>query len=243
MADVIDMKLGVIGGLGPMATAFFLERVIEMTDAACDQEHLDMIIYNAPSIPDRTRYILGLSKDNPVPPMIRIGRKLVEQGVAWIAIPCITAHYFHSELSEAIGRPIINAIRETASHLSQQGVRIAGVAATDGTLAGRLFQDELAAHDIRCIVPDKQAQQAIMDLIYRDIKAGRAADMEQFAAVTDGLRRKGAESIILGCTELSLIKRDNPIGPGFIDVMDVLAKAAILACGCPLKPEYTNLIT
>lgn len=243
MVDAVDMKLGVIGGLGPMATAFFLERVIEMTKAACDQEHLDMIIYNAPSIPDRTRYILGLSQDNPVPPMIRIGRKLVEQGVACIAIPCVTAHYFHDELSEAIERPIIHAIRETVGQLKQQGVKAAGVAATDGTLAGRLFQNELAKQDIRCIVPDQQVQQSIMDLIYRDIKAGLPADMEQFHAVSARLRREGAETIILGCTELSLIKRDNPIGPGYLDVMDVLAKAAILTCGSPLKPEYINLIS
>ncbi|MDW7659157.1 MAG: amino acid racemase [Bacillota bacterium] len=243
MVDATDMKLGVIGGLGPMATAFFLERVIGMTDAACDQEHLEMIIYNVPSIPDRTRYILGLSKDNPVPPMIRIGRRLVEQGVACIAIPCVTAHYFYRELSEAINRPIIHAIRETVGQLRQQGVKAAGVAATDGTLSGRLFQEELEQNGIRSIVPGLQMQQTIMDLIYQDIKAGQAADMERFDAVSDEMRRNGAETIILGCTELSLIKRDNLIGSGYLDVMDVLAKAAIITCGRPLKTEYTNLIT
>lgn len=243
MADGTDIRLGVIGGLGPMATAFFIERVVDMTDASTDQEHLDMIIYNVPSIPDRTRYILGQSPDSPVAPMIRIGQKLVEQGVAWIAIPCITAHYFHQVLSEAIRCPIIHAIRETAGELRQQGVRAAGIAATDGTLAGQLFQDELGRQGITSIIPQKKTQAAIMNLIYGNIKAGLPADMDRFAAVSAELRQSGAETIILGCTELSVIKRDNPIGSGYLDVMDVLARSAILACGGPLKAQYSCLIT
>lgn len=70
------MRLGIIGGLGPMATAYFMELLINMTDAKCDQDHLEMIIYNCPSIPDRTAYILGKSNANPVVPIIKIGKKL-----------------------------------------------------------------------------------------------------------------------------------------------------------------------
>ena len=81
------MTLGVIGGLGPIATAYFMELIIKMTDAACDQDHLDMIIYNSPRIPDRTSYILGRSDENPVKPMIEIGRKLAQQGADCISIP------------------------------------------------------------------------------------------------------------------------------------------------------------
>lgn len=89
------MKLGVIGGLGPLATACFLEMVTKMTDASCDQEHLEMIIYSAPGIPDRTAYILGRSPDSPVKPMIEIGRKLAREQVSCIAVPCMTAHYLY----------------------------------------------------------------------------------------------------------------------------------------------------
>ena len=94
------MSLGIIGGLGPMATAYFMELLINMTDAKCDQDHLEMIIYNCPSIPDRTAYILGKSNANPVVPIIKIGKKLKEQNVDCISIPCITAHYFHDEIEE-----------------------------------------------------------------------------------------------------------------------------------------------
>ena len=97
------MRLGIIGGLGPMATAYFMELLINMTDAKCDQDHLEMIIYNCPSIPDRTAYILGKSNANPVVPIIKIGKKLKEQNVDCISIPCITAHYFHDEIEEKTG--------------------------------------------------------------------------------------------------------------------------------------------
>ena len=92
--------LGVIGGLGPMATAYYMELVIQMTDASCDQEHLNMIISSRPGTPDRTRYILGLSDENPAPVMIDAGRWLVAEGAEILAIPCITAHYFQKQLEE-----------------------------------------------------------------------------------------------------------------------------------------------
>ena len=90
--------IGVIGGLGPLATAHFMELVIEMTDAKRDQENVDMIVYNFPSIPDRTGYILGSNLKSPLPGLKNVAHALVRQKVSCIAIPCVTAHYFHKEL-------------------------------------------------------------------------------------------------------------------------------------------------
>ena len=126
--------LGVIGGLGPMATAYYLELVIQMTDASCDQEHIPMIIYNRPDTPDRTRYILGLSNDDPQRLMVETGRALVRQGAECLVIPCITAHYFHAYLEAQIGKPLLNLVEETVNHLKQFGFRRAGIMATDGTI-------------------------------------------------------------------------------------------------------------
>ena len=244
MADGIrNKRLGVIGGLGPMATAYFLERIVDMTDAGSDQEHLDMLIYHLPSIPDRTRYILDRSQASPVLPMIRIGQTLAAQQVCCIAIPCITAHYFHDELTQTIGCPILHAIRETAACLSDARVACAGILATDGTLAGNLFQDALAERGIRSVTPTRQGQSLVMDLIYRDIKAGLPPRMDRFTAVSETLRSQGAEVVLLGCTELSLLKRGRDIGHGFLDVLDILACSALAACGVPRKPFCHNLIT
>ncbi len=236
-------KLGVIGGLGPIATAYFYELIIKMTDAVRDQEHIEMIIFSKPSIPDRTEYILGRSSESPVEPMIEIGKALISLGADYLAMPCVTAHYFHEQLTEGIGRPILHIIRETAGCLRKQGIRKAGIMATEGTIKSGLFQKELLSHGITPLVPSEEGQAYVTDLIYQDIKSNRPAEMDKFRAVREELKDKGAEVIILGCTELSLIKRDYEIGPGFIDAMEVLASSCVSLCGARLKQEYIRLIT
>ncbi len=237
------MTLGVIGGLGPIATAYFMELVIKMTDAKRDQDHLAMIIYNSPEIPDRTSYILGNSRENPVWDMIRIGKELAGQKVSCISIPCITAHYFHKELSEHIPIPIIHAIQETGIEIKKHGIESVGIMATDGTVHSRIFQRQLDEMGIRAFVPEKEYQTMVMDIIYKEVKAGKPVDMESFRKVSDHLRGQGAQVIILGCTELSLIKRDFHVGPGYLDTMEILAQRSILKCRGRLKEEYRDLIT
>lgn len=235
--------LGVIGGLGPIATAHFLELVINMTDAKTDQQHLNMIIYNIPSIPDRTAYILDNSAPDPLPEMLRIGQALAKQNAKFIAIPCMTAHYFFDRLEAGIPAVLINSIRETAKHLKANGIEKVGIMATDGTIQSGIFHKELEAMGLTPIVPDKKQQENVMHLIFRNVKAGTPAEMDRFFAAADHLRRHGAQAIILGCTELSLIKRDYPIGAGFLDAMEVLAQQSVLLCGKPLKESYRCLIT
>ena len=241
----MDQKitLGVIGGLGPIATAHFMELVIRMTEADTDQEHLDMILYNRPSIPDRTGYILDPTKPNPLPEMIRLGNALARQGAKLIAIPCMTAHYFHRELTRYIDAPIVHAIHETAVHLKKHGITRVGIMATDGTIRSKLFQSELEKHGMTALIPGETGQTCVMSVIYDDIKAGLPAEMDKFDLAAADLREQGAEAIILGCTELSLVKRDYPIGAGYLDAMEVLAQTCVLRCGGRLKEEYQNLIS
>lgn len=237
------ITLGVIGGLGPIATAHFMELVIRMTEAQTDQEHLDMVIYNRPSIPDRTSYILDQTRPNPLPEMIRVGNALARQGAKLIAIPCMTAHYFHRELTRYIEAPIVHAIHETAVHLKKHGISKVGIMATDGTIRSRLFQQELEKHGITPVIPGEEGQKCVMSVIYDDIKANRPADMDKFDLASRDLREKGAQAIILGCTELSLVKRDCPIGAGYLDAMEVLAQTCVIRCGGKLKEEYQDLIS
>ena len=225
-----------------MATAFFMQMVIEMTKAETDQEHIEMLIHNCPSIPDRTSYILGRSERNPEPYMAAIGRKLAESGAEVIAIPCITANYFYRELSEEIPVPILNIIEETSGYLAAQGVERVGLMATDGTVRSGLFQQSLKEAGIAVALPGEDGQGDVMHLIYEDVKATRPAEMDRFLKVERELKEKGAQVIILGCTELSMIRRDESIGAGYLDAMQVLAKCAVEQCGT-LKEEYRQLIT
>ncbi len=242
-------KLGIIGGLGPMATVYFLQLVTQMSHAETDQEHMEIFLHSNPRIPDRTRFILGQSGDSPLPMMVQAGKGLVSLGAELIAVPCITAHYFHSRLEEGIGVPIINAPAETALYLKEAGISSAGVMATDGTIASGLVQRALEEEGIACILPDQEGQRKVMSLIYDDIKAGRPGEPAKFKDVSGQLFSRGAEIVLLACTELSLVKRDSamgsykgsPLGPEFVDILEVLARKAVLSCG-RLKDEYRDLI-
>ena len=235
-------KLGVIGGLGPLATAYFYELVIRMTDAVLDQDHLDINIISKPSTPDRTDYILGKSIDSPLPHLIEAGKALEKLGAECIAIPCITAHYFYEELKSNIQLPIIHVIRETVSYLYDHKVKNVGIMATEGTIESRLFQNELLKYKINPIIPSKEKQDLVTSLIYKNVKAGIAANMDHFDEVKDELVRKGADKIIVGCTELSMIKREKDIGSCYLDVLEVLAMCSIQSCGGKLKNEYRDLL-
>lgn len=234
--------LGVIGGLGPMATAFFMQMVIEMTKADTDQEHIEMLIHSCPSIPDRTSYILGKSGRNPEKPMAEIGKHLADEGADVIAIPCITAGYFWEQLIREIPVPIINIIDETSRLLVRENIQTVGLMATDGTLQCGLFQKTLEEYGMKVVLPEERRQKDVMHLIYQNVKSGKAVEMNRFERVSDELRAKGAQVIILGCTELSMIRRDEVIGAGYLDAMQVLAKCSVELCGS-LKPEYQQLIT
>ena len=236
-------KLGVIGGLGPMATAFFLEIVTKMTDASRDQEHIRILIDSNPQIPDRTDFILGKCADDPYPVMLEVGRELKGLGAGILAIPCNTAQYFHDRLEAELGLPIVNLIRETASYLAGRGISCAGIMATDGTVQTGLYQQALEEAGIKPVIPREADQQRIMHLIYENVKAGRPVEMALFNKAANDLKRAGAEVIILGCTELSTIKQTHDIGGEFIDAMEVMARRCVLSCGAPLKPEYDDLIT
>ncbi len=235
-------RLGIIGGLGPMATAYFMRRIIEMTDAATDQENIEMVIYNVPSIPDRTGFILGRSDESPLPKIVEIARCLEKQQVDYIAIPCITAHFFHKDIVSSGHVPVSNGIREAAEYLVERGISRVGIMATDGTVETRLFDSVFKDYGIECLYPDSDGQQLVMNIIYDDVKAGGAVDMKEFCQVKRQLIDKGAQVVILGCTELSIVKRDNQVGAEVLDIIDVLARDCVLKCA-RLRPEYQELIT
>lgn len=230
--------LGVIGGLGPMATAVFLERIVRFTQAETDQEHIDIAIRHCPSIPDRTAFLLGRSAQNPLPPIIAQARLLAQQGAHCIAIPCITAHSFHDAIEQGCGRSVIDTVALTAQELARAHVRRAAIWATEGTIRMELFQQALCRQKIDPIVPETWVQQIVTDCIYRDIKTGRAPDRASLARAHGRMLELGAQAVILGCTELSVAGQQGCFGPGFIDALDVLAVASIRACGARVRPKY-----
>lgn len=234
--------LGIIGGLGPMATVYFMERIISMTQAGSDCEHIPMFVYNNPNVPDRTRYILGTSEESPYPQLLSTG-EILKAHCDCIVLPCATAHIFHERLQKELEMPVFNMIQETSDYLKKEGITCAGLLATDGTIAGGLFRQSLKKNGIKMLIPKEQEQKKVMHLIYDGMKADGEIDIADFQRISDSLRKQGAQVIILGCTELSILNGRYELGAGYVDILEVTAAAIIKYCGGRLKPQYETLIT
>ena len=227
--------LGIIGGMGPMASAYFQELLVRMTDVRTDQEHLPTILLNVPTIPDRTAFILRRSENSPVPVLREAAGTMEALGASCIAVTCVTSHCFYKQVAEQINIPWIHAVRETAAHLKEQGIKKAGILATSGTIQTGLFQHFLEEACIGWEIPDEAGQNDVMSLIYDNVKAGRPVDLDKFNRVTDKMMERGCEVNILGCTELPIVADTLPQAGPFVDPTAELAKAAIRFCGYRVK--------
>ena len=223
--------LGILGGLGPAASCYLYQMLIDHTPASCDQDHIDIVISSRASTPDRTAFIMGKSKEDPFAVMEQDGSSLVHYGATVIAIPCNTAHYFYDRLAEALPVPVLNMPRLTVADAKAAGCTKLGILATDGTLQAETYQIACRDAGIDWAVPTGDHQEDVMSVIYDDIKQGRRADMALFDAAAQELRDQGCDFAVLGCTELSLVRRDEHLGPFFIDSTEVLCRHALLACG------------
>lgn len=224
--------VGVIGGLGPMATVYFYDMIVRLTDAQTDQEHIDMVIANRATTPDRTDYIIGKSQKNPVHSLIKDAKKLETYGTDFLVITCNTAHYFYNEIQESVSIPVLNIIEETIKHAKNIGHKKLGILATTGNIQTNLYQDMCKKYSIDFLVLDQNRQQDIMDIIYKDIKSGKNANMDKFKMIVDYLKDNKCDGAILGCTELSILKNDNNLDNEFyIDSLEVLARETINKCG------------
>ena len=226
--------LGIIGGVGPLATMFIGEMIVRRTDADSDQEHVNMIITNNTNIPDRTAFILGESTENPVPVIISDANRLNEAGAELLIIPCNTAHSFYKEIQDGTELPVMNMIDETAARAKKYRAKRVGILATTGTISTGLYQDACESQGMIPIVPDAHIQSVVMSLIYDDVKAGNPANPEKWTIINQAMEEAGCDQVILGCTELSIVRKELNL-EGYIDSLLVLAETAIEHCGYKLK--------
>jgi len=217
-------RLGIAGGMGPYASVIFYEQLTRLTRAPSDQEHLELILYSAPQIPDRSAYLSGLSGVSPLDGLLAVCRAL-EPLADVIAVPCMTAHHFHGELSGALRRPVPDmhlVCAEGAGAASSLGIL-----ATDGTVASGRLQSVLTRHGVRPVLPDDQ--EPVMRLIY-GVKAGKPPDHDLFRSLTGRLAGRGVHTILLACTELSAY-RGTPGTPELLDASELYARHCIKIAG------------
>lgn len=228
-------KIGVVGGMGPMATVRLLDRIVSRTEAERDADHIRVFIDNNPMIPDRTDAILN-GGPSPVDAICDSIQKLEGCGADFIIIPCNTSHYFFDEFQKSSNIEIVNMIEETGRVLAERGVKKVGVLATNGAVKGKVFERFLAPFGIAVMYPDEKEQQTVMSLIYNGVKAGKTDyDTTDFLKVVERLKADGAEEIIAGCTEISVAREQYGLDFAITDTLDVLAEVSIIKAGYLLR--------
>ncbi len=221
--------VGILGGMGPAATVDLFQRIVEATPARRDQDHLHILIDNDPAVPDRTAAIL---EDGPSPlPVMQAGlARLVRMGAELLAIPCNTAHHYWPALQASVEVPLLNMIQETAAWIREglPQVERVGILATSGTLAVGLYQRALEAEGLIPLPPTPEELETIMAAIYQ-VKAGRAGDEPKALLSRAGLAllERGAQALILGCTEIPLVLRDGDLPAPLVASNQVLAQAVV----------------
>ncbi|MCT4605609.1 MAG: amino acid racemase [Marinisporobacter sp.] len=222
-------KIGILGGMGPLATADLFRKIILLTDAKSDQEHIHILIDNNTSIPDRTAHLIAKGTD-PRKQLIASARRLENMGADFLIMPCNTAHNFYEDIIKEINIPFLNMIDETAKFISQKyaGKKI-GLLATEGTCQTGVYDQAIHKYGMELVKPTK-TQKNVTNFIY-DIKAGKNISLDGFNKSVEELKDQGAEVFILGCTELSVGYEMFKMEGNYVDPLKVIAIRSIHFAG------------
>ncbi len=226
--------LGILGGMGPLATAHFYGRLVALAPAERDQDHPAVVMWADPAVPDRTRALLEQGA-SPVPALIHGIRWLQQAGADWIAIPCNTAHAFVSELRQATGADIIDMIAVSVLRASQAQASVSriGVLCTRGTRASQLYERAAEPSGIELIQVDPATQREQVDVAIELVKRhpgdphALALAAEHITTATRRLREQGAEVVIAACTEVPLVMSGAAALLPMIDSTECLAARAL----------------
>lgn len=224
-----DRVVGILGGMGPEATVDFMREIIRLTPAEKDQDHIPVITYSDPRVPERTAAILHGGED-PTPYLVRAAVALEKAGAGILAMPCNTAHYYLPRLKNEVSIPILDMIEETYASTRELlgGSGLVGLLATRGTIQSGVYHNVFARHGARVLVPDAQDQERIQEGIFQ-IKAGSYDGARQgtFESIGSKLAAAGAAAIILGCTEIPLGFHVHRVDYPVVNATRVLAQAAV----------------
>jgi aspartate racemase len=222
-----EAVVGVLGGMGPDATARLFQLLIEATPATRDQDHLRILIDNNTKVPDRMAAILGQGAD-PFPYLEASARTLETAGADFLVMPCNTAHYWLGDLRQRVGVPIVDMVTETAAAVRahRPALERVGLLATAGARRVRLYEEALSRAGLLALHTTPEEQEFIMTAIY-EIKAGDRAVGAGLARIGRSLLGRGAEGVILGCTELSLVDEMRELGCPLFDPLVIVARRTV----------------
>jgi len=224
----MEKIIGILGGMGPEATAELFFRIIRATPAKTDQEHLRIIIDNNPKIPDRTEAILR-GGPSPLPELIKTGLNLEKAGAEFIIIPCNTAHHYLQDLANNLHVKVLDMIKLTAEKMQKDPeIRKVGLIATEGTVKSGIYDRSFSGFGLRVLTPSGGLQKDVTEAIYGHIKSGDLANGRKIVhSVARSLAAEGAQAVICGCTEVSLVIKDGDLPIPVVDPLQILAEAAV----------------
>ncbi|MDC0768034.1 aspartate/glutamate racemase family protein [Streptomyces sp. HD] len=233
------MTIGILGGMGPLATVDFYRKVIDATPAGVDQDHLPVVVWADPTVPDRSAALTGRGPD-PTPWLVRGAHRLEAMGARVIATPCNTAHAFLDGVRSSVRVPMLDMIAETVAEIRRhhQGVASVGLLATTGTVRAELYQRALAAAGLRVVVPGELSQGEAVTGAIRRVKAGDLgpATVCLIERAAEELAARGAGLLVAGCTELPLLLGDLSAGLPVVDPTAALARATVREALTALTP-------
>jgi aspartate racemase len=221
--------VGVLGGMGPDATVDFMTKVIALTPAEKDQDHVHMLVDHNPQVPNRQAAILDHG-DDPGPHLAAMARRLETAGADFLVIACNTAYVFETHILEAVSIPLISIIDESVAAVGDQNpaANSVGVLATDGCLKANVYQPALQRKNLIPILPNDEEMQQLMHLISK-IKAGDKGGQvaSAMSELAQALVSRGAQAIIAACTEIPLVLDATMLDVPLISSTDVLAEKAM----------------
>lgn len=223
--------LGILGGMGPLATIDFLQKLLAVTPAALDQDHVPVVVVSIPQVPDRNAAFCG-DGESPLPAMIESGQRLIDAGASLIVMPCNTAHLWYEPLHDALGTPMIHlvdAAMDDARSLVGAGGRI-GLLATDATIASGLYVNRQATGHaaIQWLLPTAAEMIELVMPGIRAIKSSELALGEQLIGrAAAALVKRGAKALVLGCTEIPLVLNTGSAAVPVVDATRSLAQRSL----------------
>lgn len=230
-------KVGIIGGMGPLATVDLFEKILEYTDAETDQDHIHIIIDCNSGVPDRTAAIIH-SAESPLPMIRSSALRLEAAGADFLIIACNTSHYYLKELHDTVKIPFLNMIEETAKFIKEKGYKAAIILGSEGSMKVGIYKKTLERLGLTAIYPDSVFQQEITNVIYKGIKAGEKEwNVDILNRKIKEYETKYNAVTVLGCTELPVAQKQYKMIGHFIDPSLILALATIKYAGYKVKKE------
>lgn len=237
------MTLGILGGMGPASGAWFYSRLIALTDARRDADHIDVLLSGRASTPDRSAYLLGDSMESPLPYLLADAHRLADAGADLLVLLCNTAHVYLPDLRAAVRIPVLDMPSLAVLAVAARGFSRPGLLATRGCYAAGVYARAAYRSGISMIYPPPVWRERLQKTIYSQIKGGREADMGAIDGAADTLYAAGCDCLILGCTELSCALPQTsrtatcPTGDAlpFFDPLEILCRRTILLCGKTIK--------